>query len=284
MKGTTKTRQSKHTAGLTWGLLGAWALLGLGSSCRPEVLVEAAAGSAGEGAAKDESTGGKGGATGAVAAAGKGGVTGKGGSPGSGGSPSSSGGSGGSISAGRSGSAGKGGAGGSAGDGGSVDLGGEAGAGGTPSDDGADPGAGGAPEAGTGDTPPIVSQDELLRQTIVRWNLVADSRPPNEYNFHWQKDQFPHPTFQLGTVPGYHEFSFVLVGFLEANDNFDFLAENHQFEVPLLYVTASPNDDDAMGTFESLAVDFSQPGAYGDITADVQARLQAFADRMKALD
>jgi hypothetical protein len=273
MESKTGTRLNKTATRVTWGWLGAWALMGLSSSCRPDlVLGEVDAGLGGEGGSTHDGSSGKGGSAGELSAAGKG--AGKAGSAARGdvGPPVGSGGSGGSGRAGGPSVAA------GAGSGGSTSLGGSA------TDFGGEPGSSGAPTTGEGGTAPFLSQDEILRQTITRWNLVADDRPPSDYNFHWVKDRFPHPTFQLGTVEGYHEFSFVLLGFLEANDNFDFLAEYHQFQTPLLYVTASPSDDDSLGTFESLSVDFSTPGYYGDITADVQAQLKQLAARMMALD
>lgn len=132
--------------------------------------------------------------------------------------------------------------------------------------------SGGAPAVGGagGDDEPTAA--ELGLEMRARWNPIAASRPPNAYEFGWT-DFFPHPTFKMGTPEGYHEFAFVLVGFFEAGDNFDFLVTHELTRTPL---------DCGIGmfvTFDELAEDFSTM-TYGDIPADVQSRLKSFSARM----
>jgi hypothetical protein len=125
--------------------------------------------------------------------------------------------------------------------------------------------------------------EELDLELRARWNAVADARPPSPYSFHWQKDLFPHPTFQMGTPEGYHEFAFVLLGFLEAGDNFDFLLENALVRARLLYISPGSGFLLLDETFFDLTRDFSTM-AFGDIPADVQSRLAAFAKRMESAE
>jgi hypothetical protein len=126
--------------------------------------------------------------------------------------------------------------------------------------------------AGTGGTTDSPTEAEFAVELRARWNPVAQSRPPNAYEFSWNQF-FPHPTFKLGTPEGYQEFAFVLVGFFEAADNFDFLVAHRLTRTPL---------DCSIGmfvTFDELAEQFSTM-TYGDIPADVQSRLKSFSDRM----
>jgi len=93
---------------------------------------------------------------------------------------------------------------------------------------------------------------------------------------------FPHPTFAaMGEALGYREFAVVLDIFLAAN--FDFLAQNRQFLTPYYYVTASPIDDDLVGTWDSLSSDFATM-SYGDIPEDVQNSLADLHSRMQAYE
>jgi hypothetical protein len=118
----------------------------------------------------------------------------------------------------------------------------------------------------------VPTEAEFGVELRARWNPVAQSRPPNAYEFSWHQF-FPHPTFKMGTPEGYHEFAFVLVGFFEAGDNFDFLVAHRLTQMPL---------DCSLGmfvTFDELAEQFSTLN-FGDIPPDVQSRLKSFSDRM----
>lgn len=90
---------------------------------------------------------------------------------------------------------------------------------------------------------------------------------------------FPAPTFAAtGKAEGYREFGLILDDFLTRN--FDFLAEYRQFLTPYAYqVAPSP----LVVTWDELATDFSTM-SYGDIPAEVQARLAADAKKMKAYE
>jgi hypothetical protein len=281
MKSTTETRLKGYASRLAWGWLGAWAVMGLAASCRPDLsLGEVDAGAGGEASEVVGGSGGNGGTAGTVAKAGKGGAPASAGSSGKSGSS----GSGGTAGAGAVGVGGSVSAGGGSSSGGTEDMGGAPGTGGMASSSGgmALVAEGGSPgEGGSGGTSPSPSQAQIEEQTILRWNAVADHRPPNEYEFHWEKDFFPHPTFKGGYPEGYLEFALVLDVFL--TEHFDFLAEYHQFLTPYYYVTESPVDEDLVGTWDSLTTDFSSDNYadFADIPADVQGRLAEFAADMK---
>jgi hypothetical protein len=120
----------------------------------------------------------------------------------------------------------------------------------------------------------------IEEQTVMRWNAVADHRPASEYEFHWEKDYFPHPTVKGGYPEGYHEFALVLDLFLA--EHFEFLAQYHQFLTPYYYVTQSTADEDLMVTWDQLATDFSTVWVdFADLPADVQTRLAQYAEDMK---
>lgn len=127
---------------------------------------------------------------------------------------------------------------------------------------------------------PVVDRAALEKETMARWNAVADGRTAS-INFHWDVfNQFPHPTYKGGTAEGYGEFAEVLAGFFERDDNFDFLARNALFQTPLRYIF--PSGQDGLDTsFEKLAIYFSSDTAFGDIAPETRARLQADAARIR---
>ncbi len=94
-------------------------------------------------------------------------------------------------------------------------------------------------DGGVGGVLPAESQDELessFERAGTSWPTLSR---PSIYNFHWEKDRFPHPTYQMGTEEGYHEFAFVLIGFLDKDDNFAFLTDHHLVHLPLRYLFPS---------------------------------------------
>ena len=125
----------------------------------------------------------------------------------------------------------------------------------------------GAPSSAC-DLPPAV-----LQSLLNRWNQ-ADKALVLAIDFRWSPcDQFPHPTFKFGTEEAYGEFATVLLLFFEQGDDFAFLADNHLFGVPLLYVFPSGNIG-MNTTFRKLAADFSSPTGFGNQS---QATRQALA-------
>ena len=137
----------------------------------------------------------------------------------------------------------------------------------------------GDPSLATSDAgAPVVDRAALEKETMARWNAVADGLTTS-INFHWDVfDQFPHPTYKGGTAEGYGQFAEVLAAFFERDDNFDFLARNELFETPLLYIF--PSGQEGLRTsFEELAIYFSSDTAFGDIAPETRVRLQATAAR-----
>jgi len=134
------------------------------------------------------------------------------------------------------------------------------------------------PTGGTTGTAPVDTA-QVTQSLLARWNAVADAGGPR-FDFTWgELDRFPHPTYKGGTAQAYRAFAAVLLAFFQNGDDFAFLAQNHLFQLPLVYIF--PSGQNGLGTnFEMLARSFSASGAYGDIPADTQQALASFADRM----
>src|SRR4051812_20919654 len=80
---------------------------------------------------------------------------------------------------------------------------------------------------------------EIQQSLMSCWNVVAAgvTTMAGGGDFLWNVfDQFPHPTFKGGSAEAYEHFAGVLVAFFENGDNFDYLAKNRLFTLPLLYV------------------------------------------------
>jgi len=122
---------------------------------------------------------------------------------------------------------------------------------------------------GSGDQPEL----------MARWNAAVDVTP-SSFDFHWTAfTQFPHPTFEGGTAAAYQAFATVLLAFFQRGDDFDFLARNHLFTLPLVHV--SPNGTGELATsFQALATYFASGEAITVIPADTRAALQIYVDRM----
>ena len=128
---------------------------------------------------------------------------------------------------------------------------------------------------------PVVDGAALEAQIMARWNAVADGRT-SSVNFHWGAfDQFPHPTFKLGTGEAYGEFAEVLAAFFERDDNFDFLERNDLLETRLRNVLPS-GQVGIDTTFEELLVYLSPETGHGDHPAETRARLRAVLERVRA--
>jgi hypothetical protein len=122
---------------------------------------------------------------------------------------------------------------------------------------------------------------QLDADLLMRWNAAADTIATPGYDFHWRDfDEFPHPTYQLGTAEGYGDFSEVLLAFLQAGDNFDFMARNHLFGITLHDIFASGQDGLGM-TFEALVDYFGSPTAFGNIKDSTRAAIAAYGDKIK---
>jgi hypothetical protein len=112
-------------------------------------------------------------------------------------------------------------------------------------------------------------QRRATPEVMRRWNASAGTLvavlpgPPQPVprKFVWTDHGFPHPTYAGGSREANGAFADAYVAFLQAEGNFDFLAEND-------YFTALLSDSIAPGgrsqwTFLGLAEEFSNPGAFG---------------------
>jgi len=120
----------------------------------------------------------------------------------------------------------------------------------------------------------------IKESLMARWNAVADFSV-SAYSFHWGSfDQFPHPTYKGGSSAAYRGFADVLLAFFERGDDFDFLARNHLFTLPLVYVFPS-GANGLETTFQGLAASFASANGFGDIPVETRNALQAFLNRMQ---
>jgi hypothetical protein len=135
---------------------------------------------------------------------------------------------------------------------------------------------------GAGDTTPPVATASIEQELMARWNQAASTVPNNMccgFSFAWDAfDEFPHPTFKLGTEVAYQEFAQILLIFFQAGDNFDFLARNSLFRLPLPDVGVN---QEVTWTFEQLANSFASSTAYGNIPEATRAALAAYAVRIQ---
>jgi hypothetical protein len=119
----------------------------------------------------------------------------------------------------------------------------------------------------------------VREELMARWNAAADL-DTSTLDFHWNRfDQFPHPTYKGGTVEAYQAFAEVLLRFFQSGDDFDFLARNQLFELPLVYIFPS-GQNGLDTTFKALAAYFSSSTGFGDIPDATRQALTGFLDRM----
>lgn len=127
---------------------------------------------------------------------------------------------------------------------------------------------------------------EIQAQLTTDWNTTVTNNPSDftatyGFTFNWPSFyQFPHPTYEGGTQAAYQEFARLLLLFLQDASNFQFLADNHLFDIPLSYAISSPNPQS--WTFTQLVNQFSADGAYGNISADVKNGLRDVAAKIAA--
>jgi outer membrane murein-binding lipoprotein Lpp len=132
---------------------------------------------------------------------------------------------------------------------------------------------------------------KLQTEMMNRWNAVAGGMnfPIGNFgngniNFRWsQVGNFPHPTFKGGSAEAYGAFAQVLVAFLKAGDNFNFLAENHLFTAELQTTVAGGSGKGTGWSFAKFAEQFSAPNAHGKLDDDTRKALKDFSERMLAI-
>jgi hypothetical protein len=110
----------------------------------------------------------------------------------------------------------------------------------------------------------------VQQQWLERWNVSVEQNPPNcpvadPCDFSWTAfDKFPHPTFQYGTEEAYRSFAKLLLAFLQDPSDFDFMKQNHLFDVRIGHTMANGSGGDDW-SFRELVVYFSEASAYGNV-------------------
>jgi hypothetical protein len=131
---------------------------------------------------------------------------------------------------------------------------------------------------------PKLTPEKAMAEALTRWNKAAEgvtaTGPIGKVNFTWAADQFPHPTFKGGSAEAYGAFARVLVKFLDAKGNFEFLAENNLFSAPLKYTLAGGNDAKVDWTFAKLIAQLAEPKAHGDHDDATRKALKGYADKI----
>jgi hypothetical protein len=66
---------------------------------------------------------------------------------------------------------------------------------------------------------------------LARWNAAVDATHTS-IDFHWTELQdFPHPTFRMGSSEAYSQFAAVLVRFFQTDGNLMFLEDNELLDM-----------------------------------------------------
>jgi hypothetical protein len=139
----------------------------------------------------------------------------------------------------------------------------------------------------TGDAAVLGSTD-AKQQMINRWNATVYSNPSGftaqyGFDFLWPTfSQFPHPTYKGGSEAAYQEFARLLLAFMQAGDNFDFLALNQLFDVRLGYAMAN-GAVTSDWSFRELVNQFSSDTAFGNIDANTRNGLKEVAGKIAAI-
>ena len=117
---------------------------------------------------------------------------------------------------------------------------------------------------------------------MSRWNAVAQGVTlpafgSGTFDFLWAPfDDFPHPTFRGGSAEAYRAFAGLLLQFLQAADNFDYLAVNQLFAVELHAALG------LVTTFAALAAQLSAPDSWFGLDEATRLALRVFSERMNA--
>jgi hypothetical protein len=144
----------------------------------------------------------------------------------------------------------------------------------------------------------VVTSHELEQALVDRWNAVplASQRIDDgsaSYDFLWPTfGEFPHPTYKGGSELAYLAFARVLLAFMQAGDNFEFLANNkteyqghasNLFDLRIGEAAAESGLVEAGWTFRELVGLFATAPhgmAYGSVDSDTRAGLAEVASRM----
>jgi hypothetical protein len=130
----------------------------------------------------------------------------------------------------------------------------------------------------TGEEQQTGANSATMQQALMtHWNDAVDAAGTTT-DFHWTSyDQFPHPTYKMGTAEAYNDFAAVLLLFFR--QSFDFLAQNHLFQAPLRYIF--PSGQNGLDTnFQKLASDFSSNAGVSNLSDSDRQELKGYLDRM----
>jgi hypothetical protein len=141
-----------------------------------------------------------------------------------------------------------------------------------------------------------VTSYELEQALVNRWNTVPLATQPVDdfgmrYNFLWPSfGEFPHPTFKGGSEIAYQSFARVLLAFMQAGDNFEFLANtkvenldkvSNLFDL-LIGEAAESGRVEVGWTFRTLVGQFASDtkGVFANIDATTRGGLTEVAKRI----
>jgi hypothetical protein len=126
-----------------------------------------------------------------------------------------------------------------------------------------------------------------LTEARVRWNKLAEGvtavSPLGAVGFIWDENVFPHPTFKGGSENAYGTFAGLLLNFLDAKGNFDYLAKNNLFDTPLRYAPPGGKEFKVDWTLRKLINSLGEDSAYGDHNEAVRKGLKAHAKKIAEL-
>jgi hypothetical protein len=112
----------------------------------------------------------------------------------------------------------------------------------------------------------------------TRWNAIGPGVAVRGFgDFRWTgPNMFPHPTFKGGSEEAYTAFVKVLVTFLEAGDNFEFMQKNDLFAVELGF------GGKGKVRLVEFAAQLAKPGSLGAGDEENRKKLEALVAKMKA--
>ncbi len=129
-----------------------------------------------------------------------------------------------------------------------------------------------------------VEPAKALNEARVRWNKLAEGvtavSPIGVVGFTWEENVFPHPTFKGGSENAYGTFAGLLLNYLDAKGNFDYLAENKLFDMPLRYAPPGGKEQKVDWTLGKLINSLGEEVAFGDHNEAVRKGLKAHAKKI----
>jgi hypothetical protein len=135
--------------------------------------------------------------------------------------------------------------------------------------------------------PKKIPTPAVQAELVKRWNAVAaDQKFPvpggfGAVNFTWAEyGNFPHPTFRGGSGEAYGAFAKVMVQFLRAGDNFEFMTKNGLFDTELETGVPGGSLRGTGWSFASFVRQFSDPKTFAKIDDDTAKGLRELAKKL----